>query len=151
LYFWSKDATKRGVKTWHIALPALIGGLSIPLALFAGSPAATIAVITVTAMAIFAALPNFWTVPTQFLTGAAAAAGIALINTLGNLAGFSAGFVTGWLKDWTGSYVVPMFVVGALMLLSALLMVILSRRGKVSEGVRAEALDPAGAGHHAEP
>jgi MFS family permease len=151
LYFWSKDATKRGVKTWHIALPALIGGLSIPLALFAGSPAATIAVITVTAMAIFAALPNFWTVPTQFLTGAAAAAGIALINTLGNLAGFSAGFVTGWLKDWTGSYDVPKFVVGALMLLSALLMVILSRRGKVSEGVRAEALDPAGAGHHAEP
>ncbi len=38
LYFWSKDATRRGVRTWHIALPALIGGLSIPLALFAGSP-----------------------------------------------------------------------------------------------------------------
>ena len=151
LYFWSKDATKRGVKTWHIALPALIGGLSIPLALFAGSPAATIAVITVTASAIFAALPNFWTVPTQFLTGAAAAAGIALINTLGNLAGFSAGYVTGWLKDWTGSYVVPMAVVGGFMLLSALLMVLLSRSGKVSEGVPAEALDPAGAGHHAEP
>ena len=151
LYFWSRDATKRGVKTWHIALPALIGGLSIPLALFAGSPAATIAVITVTASAIFAALPNFWTVPTQFLTGAAAAAGIALINTVGNLAGFSAGYVTGWLKDWTGGYVVPMFVVGGFMLLSAVLMVILSRRGKVSEGVPAEALDPAGAGQHAEP
>jgi predicted MFS family arabinose efflux permease len=151
LYFWSKDATKRGVKTWHIALPALIGGLSVPLALFAGSPAATIAVITVTAMAIFAALPNFWTVPTQFLTGAAAAAGIALINTVGNLAGFSAGFVTGWLKDWTGGYTVPMFVVGGLMLLSAILMVVLSRSGKISEGVPAEALDPTGAGHHAEP
>ena len=90
LYFWSRDATKRGVKTWHIAIPALVGALSIPLALFAGSPAATIAVITVTAMAIFAALPNFWTLPTQFLTGAAAAAGIALINTVGNLAGFGA-------------------------------------------------------------
>ena len=68
-------------------------------------PAATIAVITVTACAIFAALPNFWTVPTQFLTGAAAAAGIALINTVGNLAGFAAGFVTGWLKDGTGGYI----------------------------------------------
>lgn len=151
LYFWSKDATKRGVKTWHIALPALIGGVSVPLALFAGSPAATIAVITVTAMAIFAALPNFWTVPTQFLTGAAAAAGIALINTVGNLAGFSAGFVTGWLKDWTGGYTVPMFVVGGFLLLSALLMVVLSRSGKISEGVPAEALDPTGAGQHAEP
>ena len=49
----------------------------------------TIAVITVTACAIFSALPNFWTVPTQFLTGAAAAAGIALINTMGNMAGFT--------------------------------------------------------------
>ncbi|MCG2622899.1 MFS transporter [Arthrobacter sp. I2-34] len=130
LYLWSRDATRRGVRTWHIALPALIGGLSIPLALFAGSPAATIAVITVTAMAIFAALPNFWTVPTQFLTGAAAAAGIALINTVGNLAGFSAGYITGWLKDWTGSYTAPMFVVGGFMLLSALLMVVLSRTGQ---------------------
>ena len=92
--------------------------VSIPLALFAGSPAATIAVITITACAIFAALPNFWTVPTQFLTGAAAAAGIALINTMGNIAGFAAGYVTGWLKDQTGGYTVPMFVVGGFMLLS---------------------------------
>ncbi|MDR6685287.1 MFS family permease [Arthrobacter sp. 1088] len=151
LYFWSKDATKRGVKTWHIALPALIGGVSIPLALFAGSPAATIAVITITAMSIFAALPNFWTVPTQFLTGAAAAAGIALINTVGNLAGFSAGYITGWLKDLTGGYSVPMFVVGGFMLLSSILMVTLSRQRRSSDGIPAEALDPAGAGHHAEP
>ncbi|MFK4299750.1 MFS family permease [Arthrobacter sp. GAS37] len=151
LYFWSRDATKRGVKTWHIALPALTGAVSIPLALFAGSPAATIAVITITAMSIFAALPNFWTVPTQFLTGAAAAAGIALINAVGNLAGFSAGYITGWLKDWTGGYVVPMFVVGGFMLLSSIVMVVLSRRGKASDGIPAEALDPAGAGHHAEP
>jgi nitrate/nitrite transporter NarK len=139
------------VRTWHIALPALIGGISIPLALFAGSPAATIAVITITAMSIFAALPNFWTVPTQFLTGAAAAAGIALINTVGNLAGFSAGYITGWLKDLTGGYTVPMFVVGGFMLLSSILMVTLSRQRKASEGIPAEALDPQGAGHHAEP
>ena len=57
--------------------------------------------------------------PTQFLTGAAAAAGIALINTLGNIAGFAAPYVTGWLKDPTGAYKVPMFVVGGLMLMSA--------------------------------
>ena len=139
------------MRTWHIALPALIGGISIPLALFAGSPAATIAVITITAMSIFAALPNFWTVPTQFLTGAAAAAGIALINTVGNLAGFSAGYITGWLKDLTGGYTVPMFVVGGFMLLSSILMVTLSRQRKAAEGIPAEALDPQGAGHHAEP
>ena len=93
------------MKTWHIAVPAFIGGVSVPLALFCRVPAATIAVITVTACAIFAALPNFWTVPTQFLTGAAAAAGIALINTFGNIGGFAAGYVTGCLKDRSGCYV----------------------------------------------
>jgi predicted MFS family arabinose efflux permease len=131
LYFWSKDAERRGVRTWHIAGPAVVGGLSIPVALFMGSPAATVAVITVTACAIFAALPNFWTIPSRFLTGAAAAAGIALINTFGNVAGFAAGYVTGWLKDASGSYVLPMFVVGGLMLVSAVLMVALARRGEI--------------------
>ena len=52
------------------------------------------------------------TVPTQFLTRAAAAAGIALINTMGNVAGFAAPYITGWLKDLTGDDKVSMFVVG---------------------------------------
>jgi MFS family permease len=128
LYLWSRDATRRGCRTWHIALPALTGAVSIPLALYMGSPTATVAVITITACSIFAALPNFWTLPTQFLTGASAAAAVALINTVGNVAGFSAGFVTGALKDYTGSYTVPMMVVGALMLMSAVLMVALGAR-----------------------
>ncbi|SDD00397.1 Nitrate/nitrite transporter NarK [Glycomyces harbinensis] len=132
MYFWSRDASKRGLKTWHIALPALLGAVSIPLALYAGSPVATIAVITVTACAIFAALPNFWTLPTRFLTGAAAAAGVALINTIGNLAGFSAPYVTGAVHDWTGGYEVPMMIVGAFMLLSSVLMVALARRGNTA-------------------
>jgi MFS family permease len=131
LYLATRHATRNGVKPGHIVIPALAGAVSIPLALYAGSPTATIAVITVTACAIFAALPNFWTVPTQFLTGVAAAAGIALINTMGNVAGFAAPYVTGYLKDWTGGYEIPMFVVGGLMLVSAVLMMLLSRRSRV--------------------
>ena len=95
----------------------------------------TVAVITVTACAIFAALPNFWTIPPQFLSGAAAAAGIALINTVGNLAGFAAGYITGALKDWTGNYVVPMFLVGGMMLMSALLMIVISTKAKSLDSV----------------
>ena len=112
LYLWSADVHRRGLKPWHIVIPAIAGAVTVPVALFAGSPVLTIAIVTVTACAIFAALPNFWTLPTQFLTGAAAAAGVALINTIGNIAGFSAGYVTGWLHDITGAYTVPMFVVG---------------------------------------
>jgi MFS family permease len=132
MYFWSRNASKRGLKTWHIAVPAVVGAVSIPLALFAGSPAATIAVITITACAIFAALPNFWTLPTRFLTGSAAAAGVALINTIGNLGGFSAPYITGAVHDWTGGYEVPMFIVGFVMLVSAVLMVLLARRDRTA-------------------
>ena len=135
LYFWSRDASRRGLKTWHIAIPAFVGALSIPFALLAGSPVATIAIIAVTAMAIFSALPNFWTLPTQFLTGAAAAAGIALINTIGNLAGFSAPYITGAVADATKvgdapNYIVPMIIVGGFMALSGVLMLLLARHGK---------------------
>jgi MFS family permease len=122
LFFWSRDASRRGVRSWHIALPALVGACSIPLALSMSSPATTVAVITVTACAIFAALPNFWSVPSRFLTGSAAAAGIALINTIGNIAGFAAPFITGAVKDATGSFQAPLYVVGGFMLLSAVLM-----------------------------
>ncbi|MFJ4842495.1 MFS transporter [Streptomyces sp. NPDC088746] len=130
LYFWSRHATRHGVHTWHIAGPAVVGGISIPVALYMGSPAATVAVITVTACAIFAALPVFWSVPSQFLTGATAAAGIALINTAGNVAGFAAGYVTGWLKDFSGAYYLPLFLVGAFMLMSAALMLWLANRSR---------------------
>jgi nitrate/nitrite transporter NarK len=128
MFFWSRDASRRGCKTWHIALPALTGAISVPLALYMDSPMATILVISITASSIFAALPNFWTLPTQFLTGASAAAAIALINTLGNVAGFSAGYLTGMLKDATGSYTVSMMVVGGFMLLSAVLMLLLNAK-----------------------
>ncbi len=76
LVLWSRDATRRGVRPWHIGIPALLGALSIPLALTMQSPAATIAVITITACAIFSALPNFWSFPARFLTGAGAAAAL---------------------------------------------------------------------------
>lgn len=131
MFFWSRDASRRGCKTWHIAVPALAGAISVPLALYMDSPFTTILVIAITASSIFSALPNFWTLPTQFLTGASAAAAIALINTLGNVAGFSAGYITGALHDATQSYTVPMFVVGGFMLLSAVLMLLLNRSRQI--------------------
>lgn len=121
LYLWSRDAAARGVKAWHVGIPALAGAVSIPLALFMPTPTLTILCITVTACAIFSALPNFWSFPSRFLAGASAAAGIALINTIGNIAGFIAPYVTGAVRDATGLYQLPLFIVGGMMLLSAVL------------------------------
>ena len=77
LYFWSRDASRRGVKTWHIAAPALLGALSVPLALYMQSPTATVLAITVTACSIFAALPNFWAAPVRKRAGTAQKLGSA--------------------------------------------------------------------------
>jgi ACS family tartrate transporter-like MFS transporter len=70
--------------------------------------------LSVAGFGIFACLPVFWTLPTAFLSGAAAAAGIAVINSIGNLAGFAGPFAMGWIKDHTGSYA------GGLLLLAGL-------------------------------
>jgi nitrate/nitrite transporter NarK len=107
-----------------------MGAISIPAALYMQSPATTVLAITVTACAIFSALPTFWSIPARFLSGAAAAAGIALINTVGNAAGFMAPFITGAIKDATGNYQAPMFVVGALMAVSALVIFAIGARAR---------------------
>lgn len=119
LFLWSRDATRRGVRAWHVGIPALVGAVAIPLAVQIAAPAGVMAMMTVVACAIFAALPVFWSIPSRFLSGGAAAAGIALINTIGNVAGFAAPYITGWLKGQTGGYQVPMVIVGVFMALSA--------------------------------
>jgi nitrate/nitrite transporter NarK len=61
---------------------------------------------------------------------AAAAAGIALINTIGNAAGFLAPYVTGWLTDLTGTSNAGMWAVGAAMTIAAIITLVLARTDK---------------------
>jgi nitrate/nitrite transporter NarK len=68
---------------------------------------------------VFGAIPSFWTLPPKFLTGAAAAGGIGLINSLGNLGGFAAPYLTGALNDLTDSGRAGMWAVGVVMVISA--------------------------------
>ena len=68
-------------------------------------------------MANYATIPIFWTLPTGFLTGSAAAGGIALINSLGSLGGFVGPYAIGWIKDATGETTLGLVVlaVGSIM------------------------------------
>jgi MFS family permease len=118
MIFWSRHSDRTGERVWHVALPAALAGVSIPVALYLGSPLAVMAAVTLTAVGIFCALPVFWYLPSAFLTGAGAAAGIALINSLGNTSGFAAPYITGWLADLTGSFEAGMWVVSAVVLLA---------------------------------
>jgi MFS family permease len=112
--------TRRSMSpTVRVAVPALVGGLAIPVALYLADPWLAIVAVTICACGVLAALPNFWSLPTAYLTGAAAAAGIGLINSLGNLSGFVAPYVTGALSDATGSNRLGLWVVGVCMVSAA--------------------------------
>jgi ACS family tartrate transporter-like MFS transporter len=69
-----------------------------------------------------------WAMPSMFLTGASAAAGIAMINSMGNFGGFIGPVLVGWLKDKLGSYAGGLYAVGGMMALSAVVVVLLSRQ-----------------------
>ncbi len=129
---WARHGDRTGERTWHVAIPMLVGGAAIPVALYLGNPYATMTAVTICAMGVCAALPTFWALPTNFLSGAAAAGGIALINSLGNLSGFVAPYVTGWLRDLTGTQRTGLWVVGACMVAGALLAVALGAKPRKS-------------------
>ncbi len=125
MFFWSRHADRTREHVWHVATPLALGGVAIPVALYLHNPIAVMVPVTIAAIGIFCALPVFWALPTRFLAGTAAAGGIGLINSVGNLGGFAAPYITGALADLTGSNKAGMWAVGIIMLLCAGLVVAL--------------------------
>lgn len=125
MIFWARHGDRTGERVWHVALPMLVGGVTIPVALYLGSPFAVMVAVSITAIGICCALPTFWALPSTFLAGTAAAGGLALVNSLGNVSGFAAPYVTGWLTDLTGTQRTGLWVVGACMVAGAVLALVL--------------------------
>lgn len=125
MVWWSHHSDKTGERVWHVAAPLILAGVAIPVALFLQSPFLVMVAMTITAIGIYAALPVFWYLPTTFLTGAAAAGGIALINSIGNASGFFAPYITGFAKDATGDFKLAMFIVGGVCIAGAILTLVL--------------------------
>ena len=141
LVVWSRHADRTQERVWHVAGPVFLAAIALPLALFMNSPVAVMALVCVGAIGIFAALPTFWYLPTAFLTGAGAAAGIALINSLGNTSGFFAPYVTGWLKDATGSYSAAMWMIGAVMALAGVVTLVLKAAPRPDRNLRLDEVE----------
>lgn len=132
LLFWSRFSARRGFRPWHVAVPLLIAGISIPIALYMPSPLTTIIVVAITACGLTSTLSLFWSLPTTFLTGASAAAGFALINSIANLGGFSAPYITGWLEDGTGTYKTGLWLTGAILVAACTIILLLRLPGTSS-------------------
>ncbi len=118
----AKSADRTRERRWHVAIPGLIGAAGLALSVvFSQDTMLAIAALTIGLSGIMATLPLFWSLPTAFLAGTGAAAGIALINSLGNLSGFVSPYAVGWLKDATGSTDTGVYMLACGMVVGALL------------------------------
>jgi ACS family tartrate transporter-like MFS transporter len=118
---WGLHSDATGERIWHVSVPAWVGAVGFAVSASLDNAAASLAALTVSAIGIYAAVPVFWTLPAAALTGTAAAGGIALINSIGNLGGYLGPFAVGWLRDWTGGYAAGLRVLAVAMATAGLL------------------------------
>ena len=122
----SRHSDKTNERTWHVALACLTAAVGLAIAASTGSMFGLIAALTIVNVGISCSKPPLWSMPTMFLSGAAAATGIATINSIGNLGGFAGPAMIGWVKDQTGSFAGGLYFVAGLLILSTVLTLVLS-------------------------
>jgi len=123
-----RSADRHRERRWHVIGPALLGSGGLLLStLYGHNTLLAMLSLTVATLGVLTTLPLFWSLPTALLGGTAAAAGIALINSLGNLAGFVSPYLVGWLKDSTHSTDAGVVMMAGSMLVGAFLTWLLPR------------------------
>ncbi|HEY0421176.1 MAG TPA: MFS transporter [Acetobacteraceae bacterium] len=104
MVWYGRRSDRVGERRGHTAVALAIAAIGIAGSTALDDPTLKMLALSFGAFGVFACLPVFWTLPTAFLSGAGAAAGIAAINSIGNLSGFFGPYAMGWIKDATGSY-----------------------------------------------
>ena len=127
MVLWARHSDRTGERTWHVVLACLLAAAGLALAVPAAGVATALVALTFVNIGVSSSKPPLWSMPTMFLSGSAAAAGIATINSVGNLGGFVGPAMIGWIKDRTGSFAGGLYFVGLLLLLSAILTLLLAR------------------------
>jgi D-galactonate transporter len=116
------DADRTRERRWHVIVPSIVTGLGLAVTALSGTNTALAMVgLVLAAAGASSAQSAFWTLPAAFLGGAAAAAGIALVNALGNIAGFASTFIVGWMTDLTHSTSAGLYAFAGLAVIGGLL------------------------------
>jgi len=127
----SSDVT--GERRWHTALASFAGGVGQILSgLFGHNAVLSILFLSLATLGILSAPPLFWTLPTAFLTGAASAAGIGIINSLGNLGGYVGPNIPVWVRPVSARAAAPLYVIAASMFLAGILVIFLVRDDRIA-------------------
>jgi D-galactonate transporter len=126
-----RSSDHRRERRWHLVTPMLMGAVGLVGSALAGTTNTEVAIVflSIAAAGVLASAPLFWSLPTSFLNGVAAAAGIAAINSVGNLAGFASPYLIGVIKDATQSTDVALYVLAAVLVAGAA--VVLSVPGRL--------------------
>ncbi len=110
---WHSDRT--GERRWHVALPAFLAAAGWAGSAYAGAPALSLVALTLVQVGIMSMLPTFWSLATSLLSRGAAAGGIALVNSVGNLGGFAGPNLLGQSREATGALTAGLLVLALLM------------------------------------
>ena len=130
MVLWSRHSDRTGERTWHVAIACMLAAVGLVIAATTHNMVGLIAALTIINVGISCSKPPLWSMPTLFLSGTAAATGIATISSIGNLGGFAGPVMIGWIKDQTGSYAGGLYFVAGLLVLSTVLTLILSMTNK---------------------
>jgi ACS family tartrate transporter-like MFS transporter len=121
MYAWAAHSDAMGEHRWHVALPLLLAAGGLTASAYLRDPTVSMMALTVGAVGIYCALPVFWSLPSTSLRGASAAAGIALINTIGNVGGFVGSSAMGYLKQATHGFADGLLLLAVCVVAAALL------------------------------
>jgi ACS family tartrate transporter-like MFS transporter len=114
------NSDRTGERRWHVAGPCLIGAAGFVLTVLGpGTLAYSLAALSIAAFGIWGTLGPFWAMPTAFLRGTAAAGGIALVNSVGNVGGFIGPIIVGWIRDATGGFTAGLLTLAGFLVLGA--------------------------------
>ena len=121
MILWARHSDASRERVFHVGSPFFLTAIALAVSSYLTDPTATMAVLTLAAIGIFCIFGVFWTLPTAWLSGTAAAGAIALINSIGNLAGFGGPYLIGWVKEATGSTSTGLLVLAVLPLIGGIL------------------------------
>jgi sugar phosphate permease len=122
------SSSRRNEKRWHVAAHLFLAGAAMAAGAWAASPRVYFALMVPAAIGTYAPMAVWWSYPTTFLSGAAAAGAVGLINSAGNLGGFAGPYLTGWVKQHTGSFAGAMVYLGVSLAAAGFLVLTMGKR-----------------------